>query len=94
VVHDVVKHPCRNICVRERVTIVHGHQAFSIMCHENLLHASTMGLKVRQLTKQPAPFGKMQYVQDLKHPVMRGTGLRSSSPITLCSGSLILRRCT
>jgi len=24
---------------------VHGHQAFSVLCHEALLHARTMGLK-------------------------------------------------
>ncbi|EKX49218.1 hypothetical protein GUITHDRAFT_68256 [Guillardia theta CCMP2712] len=36
----------RFICIRERVTIVHGHQAFSIICHESLMHAGTMGLKV------------------------------------------------
>ena len=29
----------RNICIREGVTIVHGHQAFSILCHEGLMHA-------------------------------------------------------
>jgi phosphatidylinositol glycan class A protein len=35
----------RNICIREGISIVHGHQAFSILCHEGLLHAGTMGLK-------------------------------------------------
>eukprot|EP00899_Mesostigma_viride_P026856 jgi/Mesvir1/7355/Mv19162-RA.1 len=33
----------RNILVRERITIVHGHQAFSTLCHEALFHARTMG---------------------------------------------------
>ncbi|KAJ7513601.1 hypothetical protein O6H91_23G006000 [Diphasiastrum complanatum] len=36
----------RNILIREGITIVHGHQAFSTLCHEALLHARTMGNKV------------------------------------------------
>lgn len=35
----------RNIILRERVNIVHGHQAFSTLCHEAILHARTMGLR-------------------------------------------------
>eukprot|EP00842_Homolaphlyctis_polyrhiza_P001709 jgi/Hompol1/2539/HPOL_002949-RA len=35
----------RNIIVRESIDIVHGHQAFSAMCHEAILHARTMGLR-------------------------------------------------
>jgi phosphatidylinositol glycan class A protein len=35
----------REILVRERVDIVHGHQAPSMLAHEVMLHASTMGLK-------------------------------------------------
>jgi hypothetical protein len=36
----------RTIFVREGITLVHGHQAFSTLCHEALLHARTMGLRV------------------------------------------------
>lgn len=36
----------RTIIVREGITLVHGHQAFSTLCHESLLHARTMGLRV------------------------------------------------
>lgn len=36
----------RTILVREGITLVHGHQAFSTLCHESLLHARTMGLRV------------------------------------------------
>ncbi|KAI5062246.1 hypothetical protein GOP47_0022785 [Adiantum capillus-veneris] len=36
----------RNILIREGITVVHGHQAFSTLCHEALLHARTMGYKV------------------------------------------------
>ncbi|XP_024525619.1 phosphatidylinositol N-acetylglucosaminyltransferase subunit A isoform X1 [Selaginella moellendorffii] len=36
----------RSIIVREAITIVHGHQAFSTLCHEAILHARTMGLEV------------------------------------------------
>jgi phosphatidylinositol glycan class A protein len=36
----------RSIFLRERITIVHGHQTTSNMCHEALFHAGTMGLKV------------------------------------------------
>ncbi|KFH73798.1 phosphatidylinositol glycan, class A [Podila verticillata NRRL 6337] len=35
----------RSIVLRERISIVHGHQAFSSMCHEAIIHARTMGLK-------------------------------------------------
>ncbi|KAI9227024.1 MAG: hypothetical protein DHS80DRAFT_32156 [Piptocephalis tieghemiana] len=35
----------RDICLRERINIVHGHQAFSSLCHEAILHARTMGLR-------------------------------------------------
>jgi hypothetical protein len=35
----------RSIWIREQIEIVHGHQAFSVLCHEALLHARTMGLK-------------------------------------------------
>ena len=35
----------RNIFIREEVTIVHGHSAFSTLAHEAMLHARTMGIK-------------------------------------------------
>ncbi|KAI9083305.1 hypothetical protein K1719_034837 [Acacia pycnantha] len=35
----------RTILLRERITIVHGHQAFSTFCHEALMHGRTMGYK-------------------------------------------------
>ena len=35
----------RSIFIREQIDIVHGHQAFSSMCHEAILHAKTMGIK-------------------------------------------------
>lgn len=36
----------RTIFKHEQVDLVHGHQAFSVMCHEGILHARTMGLPV------------------------------------------------
>lgn len=36
----------RTILVRERITLVHVHQAFSTLCHEALMHARTMGYRV------------------------------------------------
>ncbi|KAJ4882291.1 UDP-Glycosyltransferase superfamily protein [Raphanus sativus] len=36
----------RTILRRERITVVHGHQAFSTLCHEALMHARTMGYRV------------------------------------------------
>ncbi|XP_057959250.1 phosphatidylinositol N-acetylglucosaminyltransferase subunit A [Malania oleifera] len=36
----------RNILIREKISLVHGHQAFSTLCHEALMHARTMGYKV------------------------------------------------
>lgn len=36
----------RTVLIRERISIVHGHQAFSTLCHEALMHARTMGYRV------------------------------------------------
>ncbi|KAG8084981.1 hypothetical protein GUJ93_ZPchr0010g10084 [Zizania palustris] len=36
----------RAILIREKISVVHGHQAFSTLCHEALMHARTMGYKV------------------------------------------------
>lgn len=36
----------RTILIRERISMVHGHQAFSTLCHEAVMHARTMGYKV------------------------------------------------
>ena len=36
----------RTILIRERITIVHGHQTFSTLCHHALLNARIMGYKV------------------------------------------------
>ncbi|CAA7387915.1 unnamed protein product [Spirodela intermedia] len=36
----------RNIFIRERISVVHGHQAFSTLCHEAIMHARTMGYNV------------------------------------------------
>ncbi|KAI9660620.1 MAG: Phosphatidylinositol N-acetylglucosaminyltransferase gpi3 subunit [Bathelium mastoideum] len=35
----------RNIIIRERIGIVHGHGSLSSLCHEAILHARTMGLR-------------------------------------------------
>ena len=35
----------REILLREKVTVVHAHQAFSVMGHEAIFHARTMGYK-------------------------------------------------
>ncbi|KAK2657184.1 hypothetical protein Ddye_010236 [Dipteronia dyeriana] len=35
----------RTILIREKIPLVHGHQAFSTLCHEALMHARTMGYK-------------------------------------------------
>jgi phosphatidylinositol glycan class A protein len=35
----------RQIVIREKINIVHGHQACSSLCHEAILHAKTMNLK-------------------------------------------------
>uniref|UniRef100_A0A2N9FWU5 phosphatidylinositol N-acetylglucosaminyltransferase n=1 Tax=Fagus sylvatica TaxID=28930 RepID=A0A2N9FWU5_FAGSY len=36
----------RTILIREQISLVHGHQAFSTLCHEAVMHARTMGYKV------------------------------------------------
>ena len=38
----------RTILIRERISLVHAHQAFSVMGHEAILQARTMGYKVKQ----------------------------------------------
>ena len=35
----------RNIVIREKIEIVHGHGSLSSLCHEAILHARTMGLR-------------------------------------------------
>ncbi|KAH8149312.1 uncharacterized protein LAJ45_06852 [Morchella importuna] len=35
----------RNILIREKIDIVHGHASLSSLCHEAILHARTMGLR-------------------------------------------------
>ncbi|KAH3916516.1 GlcNAc-PI synthesis protein [Parastagonospora nodorum] len=35
----------RNIMIRERIEIVHGHASLSSLCNEAILHARTMGLR-------------------------------------------------
>ncbi|ESL05296.1 N-acetylglucosaminyl-phosphatidylinositol biosynthetic protein [Trypanosoma rangeli SC58] len=35
----------RSVFIRERITVVHGHQTTSNLCHEALFHAGTLGLK-------------------------------------------------
>ncbi|EGS23052.1 uncharacterized protein CTHT_0015370 [Thermochaetoides thermophila DSM 1495] len=35
----------RNIVLREKIDIVHGHASLSSLCHEAILHARTMGLR-------------------------------------------------
>lgn len=35
----------RTIFIRERITVVHGHQTTSNLCHEAMFHAGTMGIK-------------------------------------------------
>ncbi|BFZ53635.1 Phosphatidylinositol N-acetylglucosaminyltransferase GPI3 subunit [Savitreella phatthalungensis] len=35
----------RNIMLRERIEVVHGHASLSSLCHEAILHARTMGLR-------------------------------------------------
>lgn len=36
----------RQILIRERISLVHGHQASSVMSHEAILFAKTMGYRV------------------------------------------------
>ncbi|KAL2538395.1 UDP-Glycosyltransferase superfamily protein [Forsythia ovata] len=36
----------RTILIREKISLVDGHQAFSTLCHEALMHAHTIGYKV------------------------------------------------
>jgi len=37
----------RYIFIRERITIIHGHSAFSALSHEAMVIGKLMGLKVR-----------------------------------------------
>lgn len=40
----------RNIFIRERIEIVHGHSAFSTLAHEGIVIGKLLGLKVPHLT--------------------------------------------
>lgn len=40
----------RAVLLRERITLVHTHQAFSAIAHEAIIHGRTMGYKVRRGT--------------------------------------------
>jgi phosphatidylinositol glycan class A protein len=42
----------RTIIIREKISVVHGHQALSTLCHEALMHARTMGLLLQILIRQ------------------------------------------
>ena len=35
----------RNIFIREKIDIIHGHGSYSTLCHEAILHGRTMGLR-------------------------------------------------
>ncbi|XP_013404356.1 N-acetylglucosaminyl-phosphatidylinositol biosynthetic protein-like [Lingula anatina] len=35
----------RNICVREEITIIHGHSAFSTLAHEAMFHAQALDIR-------------------------------------------------
>lgn len=37
----------RNVLIRERIDIVHGHSAFSALAHEAMFIGKLMGLRVR-----------------------------------------------
>ncbi|TDH71858.1 hypothetical protein CCR75_009061 [Bremia lactucae] len=47
----------RTICVRERVQIVHGHQAASTFMHECLLQAKTLGLGIKTVYTDHSLYG-------------------------------------
>lgn len=36
----------RNVLIRERIDVVHGHSAFSALAHEVMIIGKLMGLKV------------------------------------------------
>jgi phosphatidylinositol N-acetylglucosaminyltransferase subunit A len=48
----------REVLLRERITLLHAHQAFSAIAHEAILHARTMGCKVGRLHAQAAVDGE------------------------------------
>lgn len=50
----------RCILVRERISLVHTHQAFSTLGAEAMLHARTMGYKVGGEGHAPAPAARQQ----------------------------------
>ena len=75
----------RIILIRERITLVHAHQAFSVMGHEAILHARTMGYKVTQ-AMCPALASAAQLCRHhrrAKHTFILKTALLSSVT-TLC----------
>ncbi len=43
----------REVLLRERISLVHAHQAFSAIAHEAILHARTMGYRVGRRREPP-----------------------------------------
>jgi phosphatidylinositol glycan class A protein len=37
----------RTVLLRERISLIHAHGAFSAIAHEAIIHARTMGYKAR-----------------------------------------------
>ena len=81
----------RCILLRERITLVHAHQAFSPMAHEAVLHARTMGCKVVFTDHSLFGFADLASILTNKCPQVHGRQrapggtlqLTSNSPLTL-----------
>ncbi|CCC13992.1 unnamed protein product [Sordaria macrospora k-hell] len=66
----------RNIVLRERIDIVHGHASLSSLCHEAILHARTMGL--RTVFTDHSLFGFADAASILTNKLLKNTVLRAS----------------
>jgi phosphatidylinositol glycan class A protein len=82
----------RDVVVRERIEVVHGHQPTSSMTHEALLHAGTMGLRVCYTDHSLFPFTDIASVNVNKLMRFTMSGLDHAIGVShICRENLVMR---
>ena len=83
----------RCVLLRERIDLVHAHQAFSTMAHEAILHARTMGYKV--VFTDHSLFGFCDVASILTNKVLKFTAadVHQVQPLPCCICMLSMSSC-
>ena len=82
----------RQIFLRERIEIVHGHAGASSMANEALLHAKTMGLKTCYTDHSLFAYGDMSGIHLNKAFRITEVGLDAAIAVShVCRENLVLR---